>query len=428
LKDRPFTHLHLHTTNGSFLDACSSSADYVKKAKDFNHPAIAITDHGRGGGIYVHQKECLKADIKPILGIEMYINDDLIYMVGDKRKRKHDDHIILLASNEEGYRNLLKLNYLSMKDDTHFYYQPRITTQELFENSSGLLCGTACIGSPFAALLKLGKDKKAEELFVSFLEIFKGNFYAEVQLNELTREIGDLKQGQKSYNDWITIVANKYGVPVVVTGDVHYVDKGMDKIQTLSIAIRDGATIDNLTFELESKNLYYHNVEDLLNFNKEYGYEYKDETVVNWADTTNYIAGKVDFLIKERTKAFFPKMSNDDDMLLVKNAKIGLCKVLEKENYNDCPEEYRKRLEYELSIIIRKGFSSYMLMLEDIMDYANKEKISRGVARGSAAGSLIAYALDISRIDPIKFGLIFERFLSTSRSPDYVIDYFAEDN
>lgn len=421
-------HLHLHTTNGSFLDACSSSADYVKKAKEFNHPAIAITDHGRGGGLYIHQKECLKEGIKPILGIEMYLNDDLIYMVGGKRKRKRDNHIILLASNEEGYKNLLKLNYLSMKDDTHFYYSPRITTQELFENSSGLICGTACIVSPFSALLKEGKVYEAEQLFVSYLEIFKDNFYAEIQLNELTEEVGELKQGQKSYNDWIIGVANKYSVPIVITGDVHYTDKGMDKIQTLSIAIRDGATIDKLNFEFESKNLYYHNVEDFLNFNKEYGYEYKNEDIINWCDTTNYIASKINFLIKERTKAFFPKMSDDDDMLLVKKSKEGLCKVFNKEKYIDCPEEYRKRLEYELSVIIRKGFSSYMLMLEDIMEYANKEKISRGVARGSAAGSLIAYALDISKIDPIKFGLIFERFLSSQRAKDVIYDYFAKDD
>lgn len=420
------THLHLHSMF-STLDGISSSKDYAKKAKEFGHKAIALTDHGRMNGVYFHQKDCLSEGIKPIIGVEMYLNDELIHKEGDKRKRTKDRHIILLASNDAGYKNLLKLNYTSMSDEEHFYYSPRITTKELFENSEGIICGTACLGSPFSFLLQKGKVEEAEEMFVSFLDVFKDRFYAEIQLNELTSQIGELSSGQKTYNNWIIETANKYSVPVVVTGDVHYAEKGMDQIQTLSIAIRDGATIDNLSFEIESKNLYYHDVKDFIEFNSEFGYNYKEEDIVSWSSNSDYIADKANFLFKDRTKTYLPKMTDDDDTTLILRTREGLCKYFNVKNYTDCPEEYKKRLSHELSIIIRKGFSSYFLLLEDIMNFANKEKISRGVARGSAGSSLCAFVLDITRIDPLKFNLLFERFLSSSRCPDLVYDYFVED-
>ena len=420
------THLHLHSMF-STLDGISSSRDYAKKAKEFGHKAVALTDHGRMNGVYFHQKDCLAEGIKPVIGVEMYLNDELIHKEGDKRKRTKDRHIILLASNDIGYKNLLKLNYTSMSDEEHFYYSPRITTKELFEHSEGIICGTACLGSPFSSLLQKGKPEEAEEMFVSFLDIFKDRFYAEIQLNELTSQVGELPNGQKTYNDWIIEIAKKYSVPVVITGDVHYAEKGMDKVQTLSIAIRDGATIDNLSFEIESKNLYYHDVKDYMFFNSEFGYNYKEEDILSWCNNSDFIADKANFLFKDRIKTYLPKMTDDDDTALIKKTKEGLCNYFGVKNYLDCPEEYRKRLSYELSIIIRKGFSSYFLLLEDIMAYAKKEKISRGIARGSAGGSLCAFVLDITRIDPIKFDLLFERFLSSSRCPDLVYDYFAED-
>jgi len=419
--------LHLHSMEGSLLDAVSSIKDYLIKAKAFNHPAMAVTEHGRLNSSFYHYKYSSEAGIKPIIGIEMYINNQLIYMQDDKRKRSKDNHIILLVKNDIGYQNLLYLNYLSMKDEKHFYYVPRIDFNELFQYSEGLLCGTACFNSPFSNLLKQNKYTEAESLFDNFLSVFKDNFYAEVQLNELNDERDNLSNGQKTYNDWLIDIANRKGVPIVITGDVHYAEKGMDKIQTLSIAIRDGTTIDNLGFQLESKNLYYHSLDDYLQFNKEFNYNYKEADIIKWADTTDFIASKTNFNFPVRKKAYLPKITNNDNENLIIKAKKGLISYFKVNTYEDCPKEYRERLEKELSILLKKGFASYFLLLADIMEYAKKENISRGTARGSAGGSLVAFCLDITRLDPIKYNLLFNRFLSESRCPDMVYDYWVKD-
>lgn len=421
-----FVQLHIHGQLGSTLDAVADSSDYVKKAREYGHEALAITDHGRLSGIFHHQQVCKSAGIKPILGLEAYVNGQLVYEEEGKRKRRRDNHIILLAANKTGYQNLCYLNYISMRDEEHFYYSPRITFDELFQNSEGLYCGSACIASPFSSLLRRGENEEADKMFECFLDVFKDRFYAEVQFNELTNQMDDLREGQKTYNEWIINKANKHGIPVVLTGDVHYAQRGQDQLQTLSIAIRDGATIDNLSFELESKNLYYHDVDDYKRFNKEFGYNYREDYIETWCENSTFIASKIDYVIPERTKLLLPKVSDDDEILLIKKSKEGLIKYFGVKEYGECPANYRKRLEIELSVIIRKGFCSYLLILEDIFQFAEKEKLPHGPARGSAAGSLVVYCLGITTLDPLKYDLLFERFLSTSRSPDVVYNYFND--
>jgi DNA polymerase III subunit alpha len=417
-----FCQLHLHTHLGSRLDGIASPEDYAQKAMKLNHPAIAITDHGRLSAIWEHQQTCLKYSIKPIIGVEMYLNDNLEeYDAKEKRIRGKNNHIIILVKNKDGYKNLLKLNYLSMKDATHFYYVPRITTKELFLHKEGLIIGTGCMANPFASLLRNKEEEKAEKLFNLYCKVFKDNFYTEVQLNEITGENGELKNGQKTINDFMIYLANKNGVPIVVTGDVHYLDKGHDKLQTLAIAIRDKATIDNLQFELESKELYYHDIEDYVNFNEKFNYNYSKNDIIEWCNNTTFIADKTNFLIPNREKLYLPKVSENDDSLLIKEAKEGLQKRF---NLEKIPKNYQRRLAYELEIIIRKGFSSYFLLVKDITDFSIRENIYGRIGRGSIGGSLVAYSLGIHNIDPIKFNLLFERFLSESRSSDIVIDYF----
>jgi DNA polymerase III subunit alpha len=420
-----FSQLHLHSHVGSRLDGIASSEEYAKKAMELNHNAVAITDHGRISAIWEHQQACLKYSIKPVIGIEAYINDEL-EKINDKGKRERtkNSHIIILVKNEIGYKNLLKLNYLSMKDSEHFYYSPRITTKELFQHKEGLIVGTACMANPFTSLLKNGKEDKAEKLFNAYHKIFKEDFYVEIQLNELTKEMDELKEGQKTSNDFLINLANKKGVPIVITGDVHYLEDGHDKLQTLAIAIRDKATIDSLQFELESKKLYYHDISDYAKFNEEFGYNYRKEDIFSWCNTTEEIVKKIDFLIPKRKKMYLPNVSNNDDALLIKKSKEGLIEKFNADNWNKIPENYRKRLLKELEVIIRKGFSSYFLIVEDIASFSKKENIYGRIGRGSASGSLVGFSLGVHNIDPIEHGLLFERFLSDSRSPDQVIDYF----
>lgn len=425
-----FVQLHSHTTLGSILDGCATPEQYAKKAAQYGHSHLAITDHGRAGGWYRHQQACLKNGVKPILGIEMYINNNLM-SIGPtgKRIRSKDNHIILLAKNKAGYENLLYLNYLSMKDDEHFYYSPRITFDEIKKYKEGLIVGTACINSPFGNSFRNDEDKKNGVLLLrEYQKEFGDDFYVEVQLNELTGELGLLKEGQKTYNSYMMGAATALGIPMVLTGDCHYAEKGQDKIQTYSIMIRNKDTIENTTFELESKNLYYHDVKDYQDFNKTFGYNYSEETITSLCNTTQYIADKIEdsSLIPRRKKMYLPKMSDDDDKLLVEKVKKGIVEKLGVNSYTEVPEEYKKRIAYELEIILRKGFSSYYLLFEDMYKFMRDNKILYGSSRGSGGGSLLFYAIGVTTIDPIKYGLLFERFISEQRCSDVVVNYFGE--
>lgn len=426
-----YVHLHTHNHIGSRMDGIGAPEFYAERAVKFNHPAIAITDHGRLNGIYEHQKACLESDIKPIIGIEAYLTDRLVTTKIEKNKEKRirtkAHHIVLLVKNEIGYKNLLHLNYLSMKDANHFYYVPRIMRKELFKHSEGLVVGTACIANPFIRLLRTGKAKEAVELFKEFLNVFREDFYVEIQLNELTHSMDALREGQKSANNFMIKLANKFGVPIVITGDVHYLEKGQDKLQTLSIAIRDKATIDNLTFELESKELYYQDINDFIDFNERWKYGYDKDNVMSWCNNSVHIADKCNHIIRGRTKLHLPKMTDNDDKVLIEKGKKGLIKRFKVDDYKEIPREYRKRLEMELEVLIRKGFSSYCLICEDIVDFSMRNDIYGRIGRGSCSGSLLLWALNVHNFDPIKFKLLFERFMSQSRSSDLVLSYLEED-
>ena len=415
-------HLHLHTSLGSRLDAIPTSEEYAKKAHKFGHKAMAVTDHGRMSAVYEHQQACLKYDIKPILGVEAYLVDELISLNDkDKRTRTKTNHAVLLAKNEIGYKNLLKLNYISMVDKDHYYYVNRITKEELFENKEGIIVGTACLGSKWNRLIIAGEIEEAEKLFKEFKDEFGEDFYAEVQLNEMTWEIEKAKEGQKTVNSYILQFAKKYDVMVYIGGDVHYLNPGEDQLQSISIAIRNKETMDALSWEIESRNLYYHNEDDYVRFNTEFGYNYDEELIHQWCDNSDKIADKCNYMIPERNKIYLPSLYIDDDAELVRRSREGL-----KNKFESPTKEYIDRLNHELEIIIRKGFSSYLLILEDVFEYVQEEDLWMGAGRGSGAGSLILFVLGITTIDPIKYDLLFERFMSDVRSIDMVYNYFGE--
>jgi DNA polymerase III subunit alpha len=419
-----FTQLHIHSHVGSRLDAIGSPGDYAQRAMELGHPALAVTDHGRISGIWEHQVQCLKYGVKPLLGVEAYVSPKLeVFDEKEKRQRTKTQHVILLVKDKVGYNNLLRLNYISMSDTKHFYYSPRITLQELFDNKGGLVIGSGCMANPIARHLLSETngyegEYLAEKLYERYVLEFGDNFYTEIQLNEL--------EEQKIVNEFMIRMANKHGVPIVITGDVHYLEPGQDKLQTLAIAIRDKTTIDKLKFELESKHLYYHDVKDYLEFNKKFEFNYSENDIISWCNNTMDVADKCNFLIPERNKIFLPKMSDNDEALLIKKGKEGLMNRVGATEWKEVPKEYQKQLSKELEIIIRKGFASYFLIVEDITQFSIKEKIYGRIGRGSVGGSLLAYALGIHNLDPIKRGLLFERFMSESRSPDLVINYFEE--
>lgn len=422
-----FVQLHIHSSLGSHLDGIGTSEEYAKIAKEKGHPALAITDHGKMNAFFEHQKACLKHGIKPIFGVEAYVETQLIRLDPDtnKRVRCKNMHLTLLAKNKIGYKNLLKLNYIS-NTDSHFYYRNHMLVDEIFENKEGLVVGSGCMNNPFSRLFREDKKEESEKLFKRFSDEFGDDFYVEVQINELTDTSKNrLEKGQQEINEWMIYLAKKYNKLIVLTGDVHYPEKGQDILQTIGIAMKNGEQLESMTWEIESKSLFYHDENDYQEFNELWDYGYKKEEITEWCNNSGRIAEKCNYLIPERMRMVLPTLYEDDDEVIIEKAKKGLERIF-KCKYEDAPEEYRNRLEYEIGVIVRKGMSSYCLILEDIFSFVREEKIIRAPARGSGGGSLLLYCLDITTLDPIKYGLIFERFLSQSRAPDVVYDYFGE--
>jgi len=425
-----YNHLHLHSHLGSTLDGIGSPDQYAQLAKEMGHPSLAITDHGKMNGHYEHYLACKKYGIKSIFGVEAYVEFELERYKEvkgkQKRQRNKNMHLVLLAKNEVGYKNLLKLNYKSNSDEKHFYYRNQITIKELFEHKEGLIVGTACMGSPFARLYRDEEIEKSEKLFKLFVDNFGDDFYAEIQLNEITHGIDNFEEGQISVNEWIISLAKKYNVPIVLTGDVHYAKPGLDKIQTLAIAISRGVTLDELDWELEGKNLFYMDIPDFHRFNKEWGYNYTETEINEWCENSQLISDKCSYKFKERNRLLLPSLTDNDDQLLVVESIKGLVEKMGVKEWADLTTEYKKRLLKEIEILLRKGFSSYIMILWDVFNFAKREEIMRGPARGSGASSLVLYALDITTLDPIHYGLLFQRFLSDERSSDVVFDFFME--
>jgi len=415
------TELHLHTNIGSRLDAMASSFDYAKLAKKNGHKSLAITDHGRMTGILNHQKACLENDIKPIFGVEAYLTDELTSLnEKNKRIRTKTNHIILLAKNEIGYKNLLYLNYISYKDVEHYYYNNRILEKELFDNSEGIIVGTACLASKWNRLIMDGKIKEAEKLFVKYRDHFKDNFYTEIQINEITNTIDKAEFGQKTVNEVMMSFAEKYDVPIYIGGDVHYLNPGDDLLQSVSIAIRNKETMDNLSWELESRHMYYKNEITVLKLNKEFGYNYDERKLKNYFNNSDLIAEKCNFLLPERKQMFLPKLYDDDDKVLITKAKNALNKM-----FDEIPVEYSNRLNLELELIIRKGFSSYLLVLEDIFQFIKKENIWVGAGRGCYTENAMVFTNNgFKKIKDVKIG---DTVINEKGEEDTVINTFIYD-
>lgn len=422
-----FGHLHLHCQLGSRLDSLLNPEDAVLKAKECGHEAVAITDHGCLTSHWEIFEASKKHNIKPIYGCEVYVNNDLVVInENGKRQRTKDQHLILLAKNKKGYKNLLYLNYLSNKDDTHFYYRSRLTEKEIFENSEGLICGTACMASPFANALK-NSEQEAENKILEYYKVFKDDFYLELQLNELVKDMEGFPEGQKTINDFMIKMSEKHSIPLVLTGDVHYLEKDGAAKQIISLTIAQGGDLlKNPVNFIEARSLYYQTVDDFQDFNVKYGYNYLEKEVDAWANNTQYIINKIEYQIEESDRIHLPKFSDNDEGELITKSEIGIINRFNASSLLDIPKDYKDRLMYELEIIIRKNFSSYLLILADVVNHFKEEGHMFGCARGSAAGSLVAYSLGITEIDPIEHGLLFERFISEQRVKDAVYNYFIE--
>lgn len=414
-----YVNLHNHSIY-SALDAVCTPEQLIDKAIEYGHKAIAITEHGNFNSIPRFQRYALEKGIKPILGMEGYIVETL-QRLDEKGKRIRDknNHVILHAMNETGWKNLMKLNYLSNSDEEHFYYKPRNSFNELFEHNEGIMLGTACLASVFANYLKRGELEKAEKMFQEFIIHFPDRMYAEIQINEVSYEDLD----QKKYNEWIIFQATKNGIPIVLSGDTHYVNKDDWNIQAMAFQIsRDGYGEET---QHVCKSIYYKGIDDYLELNKKLGFGYTEEQIREWCNNAVLIADKCNYIYKPTTVSSLPRMAFDEEEE-IKNLGIeGLIKHFGVSSLEECPKEYVERLKMETSIIIKKGMMRYFLCLKDILDWCDSQKIPRGKGRGSACGSLLAGCLGITNlcIDPIKLNLYFDRFISEERLPDAIYRY-----
>ncbi len=410
--DQKFVHLHVHTQY-SLLDGAIRLDPLFNRAIEYGMDAIAVTDHGTMFGTIEFYEKAKKAGIKPIIGCECYIAPRTL---ADKTTtdNKGLSHLVLLAKNQEGYRNLCKLTTIAQLEG--FYYKPRIDKTVLRQYSSGLIALSACLHGEIPSLIKAGKIEQADEAARFYLDVFgEGNFYLEVQHNGI--EI------QERVNQGLLDMSCRLSIPMVATNDCHYLDQGDVSAHDVLLCIQTGKTLnDTDRFRFSTDQLYFKSKEEMI---KTLGhYPGAIENTVKIAEQCEI---EFDF-----TTYHFPQFSSDSGLttgeLFEKEVRKGYEKRLKQiraKNPDFNQEVYDERLNYEIKIINDMGFSSYFLIVADFIRFGKENNVPVGPGRGSAAGSMVAYSLSITDLDPIEHGLIFERFLNPSRisMPDIDVDF-----
>ncbi|QER42847.1 DNA polymerase III subunit alpha [Thermodesulfobacterium sp. TA1] len=412
-----FVHLHLHT-EWSLLDGAIRIKDLVKRLLDYNLPGCAITDHGTLYGIIHFYKALKDAGLKPIIGCEFYVAENSRVDKKVSKRGEAGHHLVLLAKNEIGYKNLLKLASLAYLEG--FYYRPRIDKELLAKHHEGLIALSACLEGEIPKLLLFNQTDKAVEVAKWFKELFKEDFYLEVQRNDLPE--------QEICNQKILDIAESLNIKCVATADCHYLDKEDALAHEVLLCIQTGHKLsDPDRFKFNTDKLYLASAEEM----RERFKDLPAEVITN----TLEVFEKVNLELKTGEvlfpKAKIPEGETAEDWF-AKKAREGLEKrLLELEQRNQLAadkEVYRQRLEQELEVIIEKGYASYFLIVSDFIEWARSKGIPVGPGRGSAAGALTSYALGITNLDPIRWGLLFERFLNKERPslPDIDVDFCME--
>ncbi len=410
-----FVHLHLHSQY-SLLDGATRFEELFALAKEYDMPAVALTDHGNMFGAIEFYQKAIKSGIKPIIGCEIYVAPK------SRFEKKTDDgaegsyHIILLAKNKAGYYNLIKL--VSLAHLEGFYYKPRIDKDLLREYNDGLIALSGCLKGEIATLLDRGKDHDAEGVALEYSEIFdRDRFFLEIMENGV--------ENQRAINEKLCEMARKLTLPLVATNDCHYLRREDARAHEILLCIQTGKTIndpDHMRFSTDE--FYFRSSEEMKAL-----FSDREEAISN----TMSIADQCNLELKFG-EYHFPRFALPQgeslDSYLENLTGEGLEKRLSEMGTGEGGiargrEEYFTRLEKELTTIKSMGFSGYFLIVSDFINYAKKRGIPVGPGRGSAAGSLVAYSLGITDLDPLRYGLLFERFLNPERisMPDVDVDF-----
>ena len=405
-----FTHLHLHT-DYSLLDGAITIERLVKFGKTNNFKSLAITDHGNIFGAVKFFQKCKKEGIKPILGMEAYITEDARIKNIDNRYY----HQIILVENAEGYRNLCKLISFSYQEG--FYFKPRIDYALLERYSKGLIITSACLGGHIPKLLMSSDSTLVNERLDWFLSVFgKEHFFLEVQPEDQVE--------QAALNQKLYTLAHDRNIDLIAAGDCHYLNADDHEAHEIMLSIQTHDKIDNPNrYTFGNCRVHMRTQEEMLSI-----FEGHEEAIWN----TGKIADRCEFSF-DTSKLFFPKFeipaNYSTETFFSHLCNKGLQELVNKNFFAaEQLSEYQARLDLEVNLIIKMGFVGYFLVVSDFIQWAHKNGIPVGPGRGSAAGSLVAWSLRITNIDPIKYNLLFERFLNPERisMPDIDIDFCIE--
>ena len=412
-----FVHLHNHT-EFSLLDGAAKISDLVKETKARDWKAVAITDHGNMYGVLQFYTACLDKGIKPIVGCEFYMCENM----NAKQGKVEVDHLILIAKNNKGYQNLLKLNSMAFIDG--YYYRPRIDYKTLQEYSEGLICLSACLAGRIPKLILEHRMEDATKFALYLKDMFDdGDFYLEIQNHNIPEE--------KEVLIGLDKISKQTGIKLVATNDCHYINKEDAEIQDVLMCVQMGKTLndpDRLKFSTDE--FYYKTYEEM------------SQAFIGYEDalkTTLEIADKCDVIIRRKvhgemgldekyvlpaTENFIPPYVPENGMDTFEYMKKLTYDNLDRK-YPNANKEVLDRIEYELSVIHEQGFVEYFLVVWDYINWAKNNDIPVGPGRGSGAGSIVAYLMGITEVDPLKYALFFERFINKERvsMPDFDIDF-----
>ena len=407
MSEKQFVHLHVHTEY-SLLDGACRIDRMFDRLKELGQTAIAITDHGVMYGCVDFYKAAKKAGVKPIIGCEVYVATRSRF---DKVNRiDGSNHLVLLCKNETGYKNLIKL--VSAGFIEGFYSKPRVDKELLEQHHEGLVCLSACLAGEIPQALLAGDYEKAKAAALYFNDLFgQGNFYIEIQDHGI--------DAQQQILPLLIRLARETGIPLVATNDAHYLRKEDSKMQSILICIQTGKTVQDADkLEFETDEFYLKSTEemyDLFSIAPD-----ACENTVKIAEMCNF-----DFEFGVTKLPYFEAPDGMDNQVYFEK----LCREGLVRRYGDgVTDEMRERLEYEIDVIRRMGYTNYYLIVFDFINYAKQQGIPVGPGRGSGAGSLAAYCVGITNIDPIRYNLLFERFLNPERvsMPDFDVDFCYE--
>ena len=406
-KGKSFTHLHVHTEY-SLLDGACRIDKIFDRVKELGQTAIAITDHGVMYGCVDFYKAAKKAGIKPIIGCEVYVATRSRFDKVNRIDGNH--HLVLLCKNETGYRNLIKM--VSAGFTEGFYSKPRIDKELLEKHHEGLVCLSACLAGEIPQILLSGDYEKAKSTALYFDNLFgRGNYYIEIQNH-------GIKAQQQILPDLIQL-SRETGIPLVATNDSHYLRKEDSKVQEILICIQTGKTVNDADkMEFETDEFYLKSTEEMYNL---------FAIAPDACENTNKIADMCNFDFEfgvTKLPYFKAPDGMENQEYFEKLCNEGLIR-----RYGDAvTPEMRERLDYEINVIKTMGYTNYYLIVFDFINYAKSQGIPVGPGRGSGAGSLAAYCVGITNIDPIRYNLLFERFLNPERvsMPDFDVDFCYE--